>query len=111
MSNVWDITSFPPSTDRHAPVDGNQRLLALYDRASRDLGYGPVEAVDPSRAGAADVSFTSGRVAMAIDGIGMRGDGGHTVEETAFLAWLPRQARRAALLMARLPAALGAPKR
>jgi glutamate carboxypeptidase len=94
-----------------APVDGNQRLLALYDRASRDLGYGPVEAVDPSRAGAADVSFTSGRVAMAIDGVGMRGDGGHTVEETAFLAWLPRQARRAALLMARLPAALGAPKR
>jgi glutamate carboxypeptidase len=94
-----------------APVDGNHRLLALYDRASRDLGYGPVEAVDPSRAGAADVSFTSGRVAMAIDGIGMRGDGGHTVEETARLAWLPRQAQRAALLLARLPAALGASKR
>ena len=93
-----------------APGDGNQRLLALYDRASRDLGLGPVEAVDPSRAGAADVSFTSGRVAMAIDGIGMRGDGGHTVEETALLAWLPRQARRAALLLARLPAALGTPK-
>lgn len=89
-----------------APSDGNRRLLELYDRASRDLGFGPVEAVDPSRAGAADVSFTTGLVAMAIDGIGMRGDFGHTVEETAELAWLPRQAKRAALVLARLPAEL-----
>ncbi|HKQ62341.1 MAG TPA: M20/M25/M40 family metallo-hydrolase, partial [Candidatus Polarisedimenticolaceae bacterium] len=76
--------SYPPL----APSDGNQRLLALYDRASRDLGTGPVEAVDPARAGAADVSFAEGRVTMAIDGIGMRGDGGHTAGETARLDWL-----------------------
>ena len=87
-----------------APSDGNQRLLALYDRASRDLGVGPVEAVDPARAGAADVSFTEGHVQMAIDGIGMRGDGGHTVRETADLRWLSWQAKRAALVLARLPA-------
>ena len=87
------------------PAEGNRRLLALYDRASRDLGTGPVGAVDPSRAGAADVSFTQGRVAMAIDGIGMRGDGGHTVGETADLRWLGWQAKRAALMLARLPAA------
>jgi len=89
-----------------APSDGNRRLLDLYDRASRDLGFGPVEAVDPSRAGAADVSFTVGHARMALDGIGMRGDFGHTVEETAELAWLPRQAKRAALLLARLPGEL-----
>jgi glutamate carboxypeptidase len=94
-----------------APTDGNRRLLALYDRASRDLGLGPVEAVDASRAGAADVSFTSGRVGMAIDGVGMRGDGGHTVGETAMLAWLPRQAQRVALVLARLPESLGGRKR
>ena len=94
-----------------APTDGNRRLLALYDRASRDLGFGPVEAVDPARAGAADVSFTSGTVAMAIDGVGMRGDGGHTVDETAELAWFPRQAMRAALMLARLPEALGGRRR
>jgi glutamate carboxypeptidase len=87
-----------------APADGNRKLLALYDRASRDLATGPVEAVDPSRAGAADVSFTAGLVPMAIDGIGMRGDFGHTVEETARLDWFPWQAKRAALLLARLPA-------
>jgi glutamate carboxypeptidase len=93
-------------TDGYPPLalsDGNRKLLAIYDRVSRDLGLGPVEAVDPARAGAADVSFTEGRVEMAIDGIGMRGDYGHTVEETADLRWLPWQAKRAALLLARLP--------
>ncbi len=96
-------------TDGYPPLaltDGNRRLLAIYDRASRDLGTGPVEPVNPSRAGAADVSFTEGRVAMAIDGIGMRGDGGHTVNEFADLRWLNWQAKRAALMLARLPAAL-----
>lgn len=85
-----------------APTDGNRRLLALYDEASRDLGFGPVTAVDPADAGAADISFTAGRVAMALDGIGLMGTGGHTVEETADLATLPSQAKRAALLMYRL---------
>ena len=94
-----------------APSDGNRKLLVLYDQASRDLGTGPVEAVDPSRAGAADVSFTAGLVPMAIDGIGMRGDGGHTVEETARLDWLPWQAKRAALLLSRLPGPAAARKR
>jgi len=94
-----------------APSDGNRRLLALYDRASRDLGVGPVEAVDPARAGAADVSFTEGHVQMAIDGIGMRGDGGHTVGETADLRWLSWQAKRAALVLARLPAPAAGRKR
>ncbi|MGH7731191.1 MAG: M20/M25/M40 family metallo-hydrolase [Candidatus Eiseniibacteriota bacterium] len=87
-----------------APSDGNRKLLAIYDRASRDLGVGPVEAVDPSRAGAADVSFTEGHVTMAIDGVGMRGDFGHTMNETADVRWLPWQAKRAALTLARLPA-------
>ena len=85
-----------------APSDGNRRLLALYDAASRDLGFGPVEAVDPRRAGAADVSFTEGRVKMALDGIGLMGSGGHTVLETADLRTLPSQAKRAAVLLARL---------
>ena len=32
-----------------APTDGNRKLLALYDQASRDVGAGPVTAVDPDR--------------------------------------------------------------
>ncbi len=85
-----------------APTDGNQKLLALYDAVSRDLGFGPVSAVDPRKAGAADVSFTSGRVEMALDGLGLMGDGGHTERETADLETLPMQTKRAAILMYRL---------
>jgi glutamate carboxypeptidase len=85
-----------------APLEGNRRLLALYDQASRDLGLGPVVAVDPARAGAADVSFTEGRVEMALDGIGLMGDGGHTVGETADLRTLSSQAKRAVVLLWRL---------
>ena len=87
-----------------APSDGNLKMLALYDQGSRDLGLGTVTAVDPARAGAADVSFTEGLVEMALDGIGMRGRDGHTDRETADLGSLRTQARRAAVLLARLAA-------
>jgi glutamate carboxypeptidase len=85
-----------------APTDGNRRLLAFYDRASRDIGAGPVTAVSPDRAGAADVSFVAGEVPMILDGIGMRGDGGHTVNETADIGMLPTQISRAAILLYRV---------
>jgi glutamate carboxypeptidase len=90
--------SYPPL----APTDGNRRLLAIYDQASRDLGMGPVEATDPRSAGAADVSFTAGRVDMVIDGIGLMGHDDHTDRETADLATLPTQTMRAAILIHRL---------
>ena len=85
-----------------APTDGNERLLAMYDQASRDVGAGPVTAVNPDMAGAADVSFVAGHVPMILDGIGLMGDGGHTVDETADLRTLPTQMKRAALLLYRL---------
>ena len=85
-----------------APTAGNRRLLDMFDRASRDLGFGPVSAVDPQKAGAADVSFTAGLVDMAIDGIGLMGRDGHTVNETADLRTLPVQTKRAAVLLYRL---------
>jgi glutamate carboxypeptidase len=87
-----------------APSAGNHRLLEMFDRASRDLGHGPVTAVDPARAGAADISFTAGLVEMALDGLGLMGEDGHTVNETADLRTLPVQAKRVALLLARLAA-------
>ena len=92
------VDGYPPL----ARADGNLRLLALYDQASRDLDLGPVTAVDPMRAGAADISFTAGRVPMALDGIGLRGDGGHTADEIADLRTLPHQAKRAAVMLLRL---------
>ncbi len=90
--------SYPPL----APTDGNRRLLGIFDRVSRDLGFGPVTEVDPMRAGAADVSFTAGHVKMAIDGLGLGGADDHTVRETGDLRTLPMQAKRAAVLLYRL---------
>jgi glutamate carboxypeptidase len=80
------------------------RLLALYDRASRDLGAGAVAATRPRDAGAADVSFAAPHVDMALDGIGLMGRDGHTTRETADLRTLRTQAERAALLIHRLVA-------
>jgi glutamate carboxypeptidase len=85
-----------------APTPGNDRLLAAYDRASRDLGFGAVAAVSPDRAGAADVSFVAGEVPSIIDGIGLMGHDDHTPGETADLSTLPSQTKRAAVLLYRL---------
>ena len=85
-----------------APTDGNKKLLAYYTKVSEDLGLGKVTAVNPRDAGAADISFTSGYVDMAIDGLGLFGGHGHTDKEYVNLNWLPRQTKRIALLMYRL---------
>ena len=85
-----------------APSPGNRRLLAIWSQSSEDLGYGKVVAVDPAKAGAADISFTAGRVDMALDGLGLMGSGGHTVEETADLSTLGSQTKRAAVTLYRL---------
>jgi glutamate carboxypeptidase len=90
---------YPP----FAPAEGNLRLLQVLDQASRDAGLPAVGAVDPLRAGAADIAFVAGRVDMALDGLGLKGRADHTVEETADLGMLAVQAKRAALLLARLP--------
>lgn len=89
---------YPPM----APTAGNKKLLSIYDEVSRDLGYGPVVAVDPSRAGAADVSFVANLVPMAIDGLGLSGHDDHTDKETADLRMLPVVTKRVAVLMYRL---------
>jgi glutamate carboxypeptidase len=92
---------YPPLS----PSAGNTKLLAIYDRASRDLGFGPVVATNPRLAGAADVSFCDGEVDMALDGVGLMGTGGHTVRETADLRTLPIMAKRMAVTLYRLSAA------
>lgn len=85
-----------------APSPGNERLLGLYNQASIDVGAGKVIAVDPDKAGAADVSFVSSHVPMILDGVGLMGGGGHTVHETADMRTLPSQTKRVAVLLARL---------
>jgi glutamate carboxypeptidase len=90
--------SYPPMP----PTEGNKKLLSLYDSVSRDLGFGPVTAVDPRRAGAADISYVADHVEMAIDGIGLLGRGNHTPDEVADLRTFPIQTQRLAVLLLRL---------
>jgi glutamate carboxypeptidase len=97
-STITFDDGYPPL----APTDGNRKLLAEYDQVSRDLGLGPVVAVDPMRAGAADVSFAAPYIPMAMDAIGLAGWDDHTEKETADLRMFGPLTKRAALFMYRL---------
>jgi glutamate carboxypeptidase len=96
------VITFEDGYPALAPTDGNARLLAEYDRVSRELGLGPVTATDPDRAGAADVSFIADEVPAIIDGVGLMGHDDHSPGETADLSTLPSQTTRAAVLLYRL---------
>jgi len=93
---------FEDSSPPMDPKPANYALLERLQQVSRDLGFGPVEAVDPGQRGAADISFIAADVGAALDGLGVVGDGGHTVEEMVDLRTLPFMAKRAAVLIYRL---------
>ncbi|HEX2207710.1 MAG TPA: M20/M25/M40 family metallo-hydrolase [Longimicrobium sp.] len=84
------------------PTEGNHALLALLNRVNRDLGTPPMEALDPGRRGAADVSFVAPYVDAALAGLGANGSGAHGPNERIDLETLPLQVKRAALLIYRL---------
>lgn len=84
-----------------APTPGNQQLAALADRASRDLGFGPVVAGDPGARGAGDVSYVAPYL-DCLDGLGAPGQGDHAAGETVDLKELPKLVARAALMIYRL---------
>jgi glutamate carboxypeptidase len=110
MAHTEGTLTFDEGYPPMAPTEGNARLLDLYSRASQALRLGPVVAVSPDRAGAADVSFVAGHVEMVLDGVGLMGRDGHTPQETADLATLPSQTKRAALLLLRLAVGRAASK-
>ncbi|MFC1484440.1 peptidase dimerization domain-containing protein [Candidatus Neomarinimicrobiota bacterium] len=93
--------SFSDSYPSMAPTPGNYELLALYDQVSRDLGLGPIEALDPGQRGAADVSFVASLV-DCLDGLGVEGEGGHSIYEKLYLPSMDRATKRAAVLIYRL---------
>jgi glutamate carboxypeptidase len=102
LSHTESTLTFEDGYPSLSPTPGNARLLAAYNRVSQDLGFGPVTAVSPARAGAADVSFVAGEINSIIDGIGLMGHDDHTPGETADLSTLPSQTKRAAILIYRL---------
>jgi glutamate carboxypeptidase len=83
------------------PTKGNYALLASLDSVSRALGQGPVEALDPGKRGAGDISFVSDYV-DALDGLGVIGMRSHTPDERVDLRSIAPATERAAIVIYRL---------
>lgn len=83
------------------PSEGNRDVLNVLSAVNEDLGRGPMQELDPSRRGAADVSFVSPHT-DAIAGLGPLGSGGHTPNEKIHLSSMPLAIKRAAILIYRL---------
>lgn len=85
-----------------SPTKGNEQLLKQYSAISEELGYGPIQTVDPSLYGAVDISHIAHLEAGALSGLGAVGKEPHSVNETLDLTSLPIVTQRAALLIYRL---------
>jgi glutamate carboxypeptidase len=96
--------SYPPMP----PTEGNRQLQAVLSDINVALGRGPMPALDPSRRGAADISFVA-PYADALAGLGGLGEGGHTPNESFDLSSMPLAVKRAALLLYRLSRAAETP--
>ena len=83
------------------PTEGNYALLKQLDAVSQELGFGKIEPLDPGERGAGDISFIA-NLLPGLDGLGATGGKAHAPGEYADLDTLPRQIKRAALLIYRL---------
>lgn len=92
---------FTDSYPAMAPTKGNEDLLEIFSNVSEALGQGKVAAYDPSKRGAADISFVASYV-DGLDGLGTMGNNAHTPEETVNLNTIENLTKRAAILIYRL---------
>jgi len=83
------------------PTEGNYAILKQLDTISQDLDFGKVEALDPGERGAGDISYIA-HLLPGLDGLGATGRNAHARGEYTDLDTLPRQIKRAALLIYRL---------
>ncbi len=97
-ANITFSEGYPP----FSPKEGNYSLMKEFSQLSEDLGFGPVTAVNPADAGAADISFTGEYVERGIDGLGLSGANDHSINEIGYLDALPKQSKRTAVLLYRL---------
>lgn len=93
--------SFTDSYPAMGPTEANKKLLEKLNTVSLDLGQGEVQAYDPAKRGAADISFVAEYV-DGLDGLGTMGSGAHTPEETVNLNTFEALTKRTAILIYRL---------
>lgn len=84
-----------------SPSEGNYNLLKQLDAVSQDLGFEKIEGLDPGARGAGDIAYVT-HLIPGLDGLGATGGGAHARGEFAELDTLPRQIKRAAVLIYRL---------
>jgi len=101
LAKTKAVITFADEYPAMSPRDGNYRILNVLDQASRDLGLGPVQALDPGRRGAGDISFVGPRI-DGLDGLGASGGESHAPGEWVDLDALTPQTKKAALLIYRL---------
>ena len=95
------IITFTDSYPAMFPTEGNKELLDKLNQVSLDLNQSGVKAYDPSKRGAADVSFVAEYV-DGLDGLGVMGTGAHTPKETVNLKTIEALTKRTAILIYRL---------
>ena len=83
------------------PTEGNNKILKILDKATRDMGIGESIAGDPGGRGAGDISYVA-KYVDCLDGLGASGNGAHAPGETINLKEFPYLIQRAAILMFRL---------
>lgn len=88
---------YPPM----APTAGNRALLAALNGVNRDLGLPAMPELDPLKRGAGDIAFVAKDV-DGLAGLGPYSTGDHAPGEAVDIPSIAVQAKRAALLMARL---------
>ncbi len=88
---------YPPM----APTAGNIAIQEVLSEINVALGRKPMPPLDPSKRGAADISFVA-PMTDALAGLGSIGGGGHTPDEYLYLSSLSLAIKRAAILIHRL---------
>ena len=89
--------SYPAMTE----TDANRALLAKLNDVTVAMGMEPVKAFDPTKRGAADISFVAPHV-TSMDALGGSGGGSHTPNEWADLTSIKVATQRTAVFLYRL---------
>lgn len=96
-ANISFNLKYPPMK----PTPGNYKVLNELNQISKDMGQGAVEAFDPAKRGAGDISFVA-KYVDGLDGLGTMGGGSHTTKEYMDVKHFNTLTQRAALLIYRL---------
>ena len=97
QASISFVDSYPPMS----PTEGNRKLSEMLSEVNQDLGREAMPILDPSRRGAADISFVA-PYSDGLAGMGPYGSGGHTQNESLDLESIPIAIQRAAILIYRL---------